>query len=159
MMKSACTAGILGFVLLMGTVDCHAEKWVKNNLTNNSIQANYHDADSVKVHDKTLRWTEKTVLTEKGVSSYAKVVLGQFSTCKQNAAKKGAVAYHQIDFEIRNGKYRAVAKRNYNEKDEIVCTDKDTGKDLDTSWHKIGRHSSMEETYHNLVTKYKLPDL
>lgn len=51
--------------MVMTSVRCQAENWVKNNVDvpNKNLEVNYYDADSVKVRNKTLVWTEKFVLT------------------------------------------------------------------------------------------------
>ncbi|HJV66357.1 MAG TPA: hypothetical protein VJ550_11530 [Geomonas sp.] len=158
-MKKNVVAALLGSALL-ASVNCQATDWVKNNVDvpNKNLEANYYDGDSVKAHDKTISWTEKYVLTPFGVEQYNKH-LASFPVCKQNIASKGQVTYHQMDFEIKEGKFRVVAKRNYNKKDELVCTDKDMNKELDTSWHKVVYRSPMYERYYILVTKYKLGNL
>ena len=151
-------SGVLGIALLAGAVDCHAEKWVKKEFTSKAVESNYEDADSVKAKGKSILWTEKFVLTPQGAKSYNEL-LSKYKGCKEGIAKKGEVTQHQIDYEIEKGKYRHVAKRNYNKNNEVVCTDKEMDATFDLSWHRIGRKSPMEDTYYNLVTKYKLPDL
>jgi len=158
MKKAFFLTGVLGFALLAGALDCNAEKWVKKEFTSQAIESNYEDADSVKAKDKSILWTEKFVLTSKGAKEYTKL-LQTFKGCKERIEKKGEVTQHQIDYEIEDGKYRHVAKRNYNKKNELVCTDKEMEKSVDMSWHRIGRRSPMEDTYYNLRTKYKLGDL
>lgn len=160
MKKNAFLAGVLGSVLLMGTVNSHAANWVKNNfdVPNKNLDANYYDAESVKAHGKTLSWTEKYVLTSFGTAQYTKH-LSNYPVCKQNIQKNGDVTYHQIDFEIKEGKFRTVAKRNYNKNNELVCTDKDMGTEFDKSWKNIKKGSPMYERYYNLVTKFKLGDI
>ena len=158
MKKVFFLSGVLGIALLSGALDCHAEKWVKKEFTSKAIESNYEDADSVKVKDKSLFWTEKFVLTSEGAKSYNKH-LEEFKACKEGIAKKGEVTHHQMDYQIEKGKFRHVAKRNYNKNNEVVCTDKEMDKDVDMSWHRIGRNSPMEENYYRLVTKYKISDL
>lgn len=155
MKRGFFVTGVLGVVLLAGALDCQAEKWVKKEFTSKAIEANYEDADSVKVKDKSLTWTEKYVLSAEGAKNY-NAHLQKFKACKDNLAKKGEVTYHQVDYEILDGKYRHLAKRNYNKNNEVVCTDKDMDKEFDLSWHRIGRKSPMEDTLYNLITKYKL---
>lgn len=155
-MKKACVlTGVLGVALLAGALDCRAENWVKKEFASKAVQANYEDADSVKSKDGLISWTEKFVLTDAGRNEYNKL-LTKYKGCKDAMAKKGPVTYHQVDFEIKDGKFRRVAKRNYNKKDEVVCTDKDTEGAVDLTWHRIGRKSPMEDTYYHLVTKYKV---
>jgi len=160
MKKSVLLAGVLGLILLTGTIDCHAENWVKNNVDvpNKNLDANYYDSDSVKVRKKTLIWTEKFVLTGFGSQSYSKHLM-QYPACKQNIEKKGDVTHHQIDFEIKGGKYRTVAKRNYSKKNELVCTDKEMGSELDKKWYEIIYGSPMYERHYILATKFKVGDL
>jgi hypothetical protein len=158
MKKGFLLTGVLCIAVLAGAVDCQAEKWVKKEFSSKGVEANYEDADSVKVKGKSLTWTEKYVLTPEGAKGY-NAHLAKFKACKENLAKMGEVTYHQVDYEIENGKYRHLAKRNYNKKNEVVCTDKDMDKEFDLTWHRIGRKSPMEDTYYNLVTKYKLGEV
>lgn len=158
MKKAFFLTGVLGLALVAGAMDCHAEKWVKKEFTSKGIEANYEDADSVKQHDKSIFWSEKYVLTPEGVTGYNKS-LQAFKGCKEGIAKKGEVTHYVLDYEIKNGGHRHRAKRNYNKNNEVVCTDKEMEKGVDMTWHKIGRRSPMEDTYYNLVTKYKLRDM
>lgn len=159
-MKRNVVAGMLGFVLLVGAVDGHAEKWVKNNVDvpNQNLEANYYDSQSVKVRGKTISWTEKFVLTDFGEKAYSKHLM-QYPACSANIEKKGAVTYHKIDFEIKDGKFRTVAKRNYNKNNELICTDKEMGTEFDKNWYEIVYKSPMYERHYILVTKYKLGNL
>lgn len=158
MQKVLLLTGVLGIALLAGATDCRAEKWEKKAFTSNAIEANYEDADSVKVKEKSLTWTEKYVLTPSGKKHYNDL-LAKYKGCKENLAKKGEVTQHQIDYEIKEGMYRHLAKRNYNKDNELVCTDKEMDNSFDLSWHRIGRKSPMEDVYYNLVTKYKLGNI
>ena len=160
MKRNVFLAGVAGSVLLMGTVVGHAADWVKNNVDvpNKNVEANYYDGTSVKVIHKTLSWTEKFVLTDFGAKQYTKH-LTTYPVCKQNIQNKGDVAYHQIDFEIRGGKFRTVAKRNYSKGNEVLCTDKDMGTEFDKSWHEVEYGSPMYNRDYLLVTKYKLGDV
>lgn len=160
MKMNVFTVLVLGSILLMGAIECHAESWVKNDIDipNKTIEANFYDSDSVKVHGKTLSWTEKFTLTSFGVTYYTRH-LSKFPACQQSILKKGDAAYHQLDFEIKNGKFRLVAKRNYNKDNELLCTDKDMGTDLDKSWKDIEYGTPMYERHYLLVTKYKLGDI
>ncbi|MBT0653839.1 hypothetical protein [Geomobilimonas luticola] len=159
-MKRNVVAGMLGFVLLVGAVDGHAEKWVKNNVDvpNQNLEANYYDSQSVKVRGKTISWTEKFVLTDFGEKAYSKHLM-QYPACSASIEKKGTVAYHKIDFEIKDGKFRTVAKRNYNKNNELICTDKEMGTEFDKNWYEIVYKSPMYERHYILVTKYKLGNL
>lgn len=158
-MRKACfLTGVLGFALMAGAVECNAENWVKKEFTSKGVEANYEDADSVKQKDKSITWSEKYVLTTEGVKGYNEA-LRKFKGCKAGIAKKGEVTHHVVDYEIKEGKYRHVAKRNYNKKNELVCTDKEMENSFDMTWHRVGRKSPMEDTYYNLVTKYKLKDM
>lgn len=157
MMRKAVMAGVFGFVLLAGTMDVHAETWVLNkvDVPNQNLEANYYDADSVKGHEKTISWTEKFVLTSLGERSYTKH-LSQYPACRDNIKAKGAVTYHKMDLEIKEGKFRTVAKRNYNKADELICTDKDMGTELDNKWYEIIQNSPMYNRYYIFVTKFNL---
>jgi len=160
MRRKAFIAGFFGLILLLGTLDGHAADWVKNNtdIPNKNLEANYYDAKSVKVRKKTLMWTEKTVLTSFGAKYYSKH-LSQYPVCQKNIAEKGEATHHQIDFEIKNGKFRTVAKRNYNKDNVLLCTDKDMGTDLDKTWHEIQYQSPMYFREYELVTKYNLGNI
>ena len=160
MIRNVFITGVLGFYLLTGSTDGHAADWVKNNVDvpNQNVDANYYDADSVKAQDKTLSWTEKFVLTSFGEKSYTKH-LSQYPECRKNIEKKGNVTYHQIDLEIKEGKFRLVAKRNYNKADEVLCTDKDMGTEFDKSWYNIDYGSPMYYRHYIFVTKFKLGNI
>lgn len=159
-MKRNVVAAAFGCVLLLGAVDGHAEKWVKISVDvpNQNRESNYYDSDSVKTRNKTLSWTEKFVLTSLGEKSYTKH-LSQYPACRENIEKKGNVTYHKIDFEIKNGKYRTVAKRNYTKDNKLVCTDKDMGTEFDKNWYEIVYKTPMYERHYILVTKFKLGDI
>jgi len=160
MKKNVFLAGVFCSFLLLGSFNGNAADWVKNNvdIPNQNVDSNYYDADSIKVHGKTLSWTEKFVLTDFGAKNYTKH-LTQYPVCKKNIEKKGDVAYHQIDFQIKKGNFRLVAKRNYNKNNELVCIDKDMGTELDKSWQDIAYGSPMYERHYLLVTKYKLGEI
>lgn len=160
MIRNVVMAGVFGCALLLGTIEVHAENWVKNNVDvpNKNLEANFYDADSVKTHGKTISWTEKFVLTSFGTEKYTKH-LSQYPACRSNIEKKGNVTYHKIDFEIKDGKFRTVAKRNYNKSNEQICTDKDMGTELDKNWYEIVYNSPMYERHYILVTKFKLGNL
>jgi len=151
---------ILSAVLLLGTLDCHAADWIKNNtdIPNKNVEANFYDSRRVKVRKNILSWTEKTVLTSFGSQYYTKH-LSQYPACQKSISSKGAVTHHQIDLEIRKGKYRIVAKRNYNEANELLCTDKDMGTELDTAWKEIPYQSPIYFREYELVTKYNLGNI
>jgi len=139
---------------------CHAANWIKNNadIPNKNMEANFYDSNSVKVHNKTLYWTEKTVLTNFGSKYYTKH-LSQYPACQKSISSKGDVTYHQIDLEIKNGKFRTVAKRNYNKSNKLLCTDKDMGTEFDTSWKEIPYQSPIYFREYELITKYKLGNI
>ena len=160
MKKKSVIGGVLGLVMLFGVLDCHAENWVKINVDvpNQNLESNYYDADSVKAPHKVLTWTEKFVLTSLGVKSYTKH-LSQYPVCLQGIEKNGDVSYHKLDFEIKKGKFRTVAKRNYNKDGKLLCTDKDMGTELDKSWKDIKYKSPMYFREYELVTKYKLGEI
>lgn len=159
-MKKGVLAGVIASAVLMLSVNCLAADWVNNSvdIPNQNVEANFYDGDSVKKDGQTLSWTEKFVLTPFGSTHYTKH-LKKFPACKKAIDEKGEVTSHQLDFEIKDGKYRTVAKRNYNKKGELVCTDKEMGDDLDTSWNKVEMRSPMYERYYILVTKYKLGNI
>ena len=159
-MKKTFIAGVLGSVLLFGASNGHAATWIKNTFDppNKNVEANYYDGDSVKVHGKALTWTEKFVMTDFGSAAYTKH-LAEFPECKKNITAKGPVTQHQLDFQIKGGKFRLVAKRNYTKKNELICTDNEMATDLDKSWHEIEYKTPMYERHYNLVTKYKIGDL
>jgi hypothetical protein len=160
MKKNVFFAGTLGMVLLIGTLECNAADWVVNesDIPNKNVEKNYYDSKSVKVHKKTLSWTEKTVLTDFGAKFYTKH-LSQYPVCKKNIATKGDAVHHQIDLEIKNGKFRTVAKRNYNKDDKLLCTNKDMGTEFDKSWKEIEYGTAMYERHYLLATKYKVGDI
>lgn len=160
MIRNAVLAGVFVYTLSLGALDCHAENWVKNNVDvpNKNLETNYYDADSVKTKKKTISWTEKFVLTNFGVEQYTKH-LQKYPSCRTNIEKKGDVSYHKIDFEIKDGRFRTVAKRNYNKTHELICTDKDMGTEFDKKWHEIVYKSPMYERHYILATKYKLGNL
>jgi hypothetical protein len=160
LMKNLFFAGVLGSVLLIGAASGQAASWIKNDvdIPNKNVEANYYDGDSVKAHARSLTWTEKFVLTDFGAANYTKH-LSQFPDCKSNIDKKGPVTQHQLDFQIKGGKFRLTAKRNFNKKNELICTDKEMGNDLDKAWHEIESGTPMYTRYYNLSTKYKIGDL
>jgi hypothetical protein len=160
MKRNVFFAGFIGSLLLVGALNCHAENWVeiRVDVPNQNRESNYYDADSVKTHAKTLSWTEKFVLTDLGERSYTKHLL-QYPACRENIEKKGNVTYHKIDFEIKGGKFRTVAKRNYNKDNKLLCTDKDMGTEFDKKWYEIQYKTPMYERYYILATKYKVGDI
>lgn len=160
MKRNVFVAAVFGFVMLFGANNSHAEQWVKNNVDvpNKNLEANYYDSESVKAHKKTISWTEKFVLTSLGEKSYSKH-LSQYPVCRNNIEKKGNVTYHKIDFEIKDGKFRTFAKRNYNKAGEVLCSDNDMGTEFDKKWYEIEYKSPMYERYYIFVTKYKLGNI
>jgi hypothetical protein len=151
---------VFSLVLLSVTLVCHAADWIKNNadIPNKNLEANYYDSKSVKVRKNILHWTEKTILTDFGSKYYTKH-LSQYPACEKSMASKGVATHHQIDLEIQKGKFRTVAKRNYNKAGELLCTDKDMGTELDKSWQEIKYQSPMYFREYELVTKYKLGNI
>lgn len=158
-MRKSVLAGVLGAALLTA-FNCQAADWIKNNfdIPNKNVEGNYYDGQSVKAKDRTLSWTEKFELTPFGAEHYTKH-LETFPACKAGIKAKGPVTMHQMDFEIKDGKFRIVAKRNYTKKGDIVCTDKDMNHELSTDWHDIKQRGPMYERYYMLVTKYKLGNI
>jgi hypothetical protein len=156
MKQHAFVMGILVSALLLGALDCHAEKWDKNDYHDNSIETGFYDSDSIKVAGENVNWTEKYILSKEG-SDYNTGTISKHEACKKRIAQKGAVAQLQIDYQVENNrKFKGVAKRYYNKNNELLCTDKDTGKDFDTSFHKIMRGSPIEKALYDLVTRYKV---
>jgi hypothetical protein len=157
MKRNVILSGVVASVLLLGTLVSHAEKWDKNDYAGNGIESGYYDADSIKVKNKTVSWTEKYIFTSGSIDNVSKE-LSKFKACKQGIAKKGNVTQFQVDYEIENNKkYRGIAKRYYNKNNETICTDKDLGaNDFDTTWHNLVRHSAMEQAYYDLVSRYKV---
>lgn len=151
---------ILASVLVSGSTSVQAAHWVKLEVDppNKNVQANFYNADSVKTHARTMSWTEKFVLTDFGSTAYTKHLSG-FPACQKNISSKGDVTQHQVDLEIKGGKFRLVAKRNYNKANKLVCTDKDMGDELDRSWHEVEYKTPMYERNYLLSTKYKIGDL
>jgi hypothetical protein len=160
MRKHVVIAVVLSIVVLFGTFVGHAAEWIKNDvdIPNKNMAANYYDSKSVKVSKKTLHWTEKTILTDFGAKYYTKH-LSTFPACRKNIETKGEATQHQIDLEIKEGKFRTVAKRNYNKDSELLCTDKDMAGELDKAWHDIQYQSPMYFREYELVTKYKLGNI
>ncbi|MBJ6727291.1 hypothetical protein [Geomesophilobacter sediminis] len=156
-MKKNVLAAVLGSAILTITAQAYAENWVKHewDVPNKNVQATFYDADSIKGKDRTISWTEKFQLTPFGVEAYNKH-LTTFPTCKANIEKKGQVSYHQIDFEMKDGKFRPVGKRNYTKDNQLLCTDKDMGSEFNKNWVNVGKRSPMNERYYLFVTKYKL---
>jgi hypothetical protein len=154
-MNKFILAGVVGCVLLVGPIVCYAEKWDKNDFKDKSVESAYYDKDGIKVQGNTISFTEKYVLTKDG-AKYATQTLSKYPACKQSIGKKGDVAQYQHDYQIEAGKAKISAARFYNKDNEMLCTDKDVGKEVNKSWMKIGRHSQMENIYYDLVTKYKI---
>jgi hypothetical protein len=160
MNRKVLVTGIAGLFLLLGTVNGHAEKWlkIKFDVPNKNLETNYYDADSIKARGKTIHWTEKFVLTDFGEKSYSKYLM-QYPECRKNIEEYGTVAYHKIDFEIKEGKYRTVAKRNYTKSNKLLCTDKEMGTEFDRKWYEIEYKSPIYERHYLLVSKYKMGNL
>jgi hypothetical protein len=160
-------AGLMGAVLLAGAVDSHAKeekkhvaKWVKMEVEvpNQNLDSDYYDVNSIKVLGKSLYWTEKFVLTDFGSAQYTKH-LKEFPACKQAIEQKGPAAYHQMDFEIKEGQLRPVAKRNYTKDNKLLCSDKDMNNDLNTAWQKIKPRSAAMERYYLIRNNVKGSDI
>lgn len=160
MRRYVIAAGVLGSFLFMGSMDCHAKQWVKEGVqANKVVEAVYYDAKSIKLHGKkTVFWTEKYVLT-KGSSAFNTKHLSEYPACKKSIDKKGDVTYSQMDFEMISGKYRNVAIRNYNKSNELLCTDKDMGTEMDSTWQETKRGTPMYDMYYIFVTKYKMGNI
>jgi len=147
--------GVIGLVLIFGTLVCHAAKWDKNDYANSTIKSGYYDANSIKVNGKMVSWTEKYILTSAGATAIT-AELKKYPVCRENIAKKGTVTQYQLDYQIEKGKFRGAAKRYYNKANELLCTNKDTGNELKSDWNTILRASPMEQAQYDLVTKYKV---
>ncbi|MDR3581343.1 MAG: hypothetical protein P4L44_15390 [Oryzomonas sp.] len=149
-------AGFVGCFFLVGGTVCQAAKWDKNDFKDKSVEMAFYKADSIKVQGKIINLTEKYILTRDGAKR-AMQSLSKYPACKQSIDKKGGAAHYQHDYQIEDGKARIAAIRFYNKDNEMLCTDKDMGKNaVDRSWKKIGRHSQMENIYYDLVTRYKI---
>lgn len=160
MERNTLISVVLCFIMIMITFEAHAEEWVKMDfdIPNQNLEANFYDSDSVKGHNKTLSWTEKYVLTSFGEKNYTKH-LSQYPECRKNIKQLGNVTYHKMDFEIKEGKFRLVAKRNFNKANQMVCTDKEMGTEFDKSWKEVEPKSPMSERYYIFVSKYKLGNI
>ena len=150
MKNNVILSGIIGAALLTGTLDCYAEKWDAMSFKGNWIESSFYDTDSIKVQGKRVSWTEKCIYDKEGTKNIANS-LTKYPACKQKIEKSG-VAQLQVDCQIENNKFRVVGKRYYSKTGEILCTDKDMDKDDPIkSWSKISRHSSMENSYFDLM--------
>jgi hypothetical protein len=154
-MNKCILAGVVGCLLLVGPIVCHAEKWDKNNYKDRSVEAAYYDTDSIKVHGKAINFTVKCILRSDDAKKTT-LNLSKYPTCKQSIDKMGDVAQYQQDYQIEDGKARLIAVRYYTKSDKVLCTDKDMGKEVNKSWVKITRNSPMQDIYYDLVTKYKV---
>ena len=156
MKRKAFLSVIIGAAVLSGVLDCHAEKWDRNDYKDNGIKLGFYDADSIKVHGKTVSWTEKYVFTKESADNIT-ASLSKFPACRQNVESKGKISESQVDYQIEKDKIRGVSKRYYNKSNAVICTDKDLGKgDFSRSWNKIERHTPTEKAYYDLVTKYHI---
>jgi hypothetical protein len=155
MKKNVILSGVITFVLIFGTLVCHAEKWDKNEYTDVKIESGYYGVNSIKVKGKMVSWTEKYIYTSEG-ATYTNTELSKHQACKENIEKKGNATQYQLDYQIEKGKFRGVAKRYYNKANELLCTNKDTGDEYKTTWNKIVRGSSIQQAQYDLVTKYKV---
>ena len=156
MKKSVVLSGVIGSVLMFGTLVCYAEKWDKNEYADSKIESGYYGANSIKVKGKVVSWTEKYIYTTEGVT-YTNAELSKHPECKDNIAKNGNITQYQLDYQIEGGKkFRGVAKRYYNKANKLVCTDKDTGNEFKSEWKNIMRGSPMQQAQYDLLTKYKV---
>ncbi|MEI7816343.1 MAG: hypothetical protein WCI45_04025 [Desulfuromonadales bacterium] len=160
MIRNVLLGVLLSSVLLCSALNCYAENWVKItvDVPNMNLESNYYDSGSVKTRRKTLTWTEKFVLTSLGEKSYTKHI-SQYPACLDSITKNGNVAYHKLDFEIKKGKFRTVAKRNYTKDNKLLCTDKEMGTEFDKAWYDIEYGGPMYNRHYTLVTKFKLGDI
>ena len=159
MKKCNFLAGVLGIVMMAGTVDSHAEKWVKNKTEpSKNIEAVFYDADSVKACDKKVCWTEKYVLTGNGSKDNTDGLL-KYEACKKRITTKGQVAYVLMDFEMASAQYRTVAARNYNKANELICSDTEMGIEQDKSWINIIYGSPMFEMFYKFVTEFNMGNI
>jgi hypothetical protein len=150
-------SAVIGSVLLLGTLECHAEKWDKNNVSDATVESGYYNTDSIKDNNGVVSWTEKYILTDGGASSL-NTEISKHQKCKQSIAKNGKATQMQLDYQLEKKtlKYRLVAERYYNKANIVLCTSKDTGNDLKSDWSKILRGSPMQRAQYDLVTKYKI---
>lgn len=155
MKNNVILSGVIGSVLIFGTLVCQAAKWDKNSYSDEKVASGFYDVDSIKVKGSVVSWTEKYILTSGGITSTVDE-LSKHEVCKGNIATKGDVTQFQLDYQIEKGKFRGVAKRYYNKDNKLICTHIDTGTEFDKSWSKILRGSPMQQAQYDLVTKYKV---
>jgi len=154
MKHNVIISGVIGAALLIGAFDCYAEKWDHNGFNGNGIESSFYDADSIKVQGKMVSWTDKYIY-KKDYAVNITATLSKHPACATSIDKKGGVVQCQVDYQIEGGKSRGVGRRYYNKANELLCTDKDLGKDrFGTSWNKIERNSPMQNAYYDLVTRY-----
>ena len=155
MKKKVILSGVMVSVLLTGTMVCQAAKWDKNSFKGKGIEAGFYDVDSIKVKGKLTKWTEKYVFAPDGIKHFTGT-LSQNTECKQNIEELGDVTQFQVDYQVKNGKYRGTGKRYYNKSNKLICANSDLGNEFDTKWHEILRGSPIEDAIYELVTKYKV---
>lgn len=155
MKNNVIMCGVTASVLLVGTLVCQAEKWDKSDFKAKGVESGFYDADSIRAQGNAVNWTEKYIF-ESGEVKNVTAALSKHQECKQNISKRGDVVQFQTDYQIEKPKYRSIARRYYNKGNELICTDKDTGEEFNTSWDKIRRGSPMEKALYDLVTKYKV---
>jgi hypothetical protein len=155
MNKMGFLSGVMVSVLLAGVSVCHAEKWDKNGFEGQGIEAGYYNKDSIKVKKKLVSWTEKYVFTPEG-TKYFTGQLAKHPVCKESMVEKGEATQFQVDYQVKDGKFRGAGKRYYNKAGKLICGGKDLEKDLDTSWHVVERGTPIQDAMYDLVTKYKV---
>ena len=155
MKRRALLPGIMVGFLLFGAFVCQAEKWDKNDFQSKTVEAAFYNADSVKVQKEVVSWTEKVLFTKAGSVSISEGI-SKYEACKNTISERGPATHSQTDYMIKKGNIRLVAKRYYNKANKILCTDRDMGKDFNTSWSNIERFSPAEKAKYDLVTKYKV---
>ena len=158
MKKNVVLLGVLGSVLMFGSVVCYAAetaKWDKNDYKDTQVASGYYDAKSIKTEGEIVSWTEKYIMTEEGITFFNDK-LSKHDVCKKSMESNGKVTQFQLDYQIKKKMYRGVAKRYYNKANKLVCTDKDTGNDFKSEWTKIIPRSPMMTAKYDLVSKYKV---
>jgi hypothetical protein len=155
MKNNVILSGIIGAVLIFGTLECQAAKWDKNSYADDKVASGFYDVASIKVKGNVVSWTEKYILTSGGMTSTGDE-LSKHEVCKENIAIMGNVTQFQLDYQIEKGKFRGVAKRYYNKENKLICTNNDTATEFNKSWSTILRGSPMQQAQYDLVTKYKI---
>jgi len=156
MRKHVMVAGIVGSMLVLSAALSQAASWVQTSSKSNKVvETVYYDETSVKAQGKTVSWTEKYLFTP-GSSQFNTKHLAQYPVCKKGIEKKGEVTHAEMDFEMKGDKYRCTAIRNFNKKNELICTNKDMGEEVDTNWQDLLRNTAKYDMYYLFVSKHNL---